>query len=115
MPRSLHRQKKTAPSTSRVGRYYVMDADGNILTYVDQTDKQEHPTWFMGYQLQKIPEGKMERSKTYDAKKVAREKKAQASKDAEAKQSRRMAKEGLDLDDKSMLTRGRTRGSTRRG
>ena len=87
-------QKKTAPSTSRVVRYYVMDADGNILTFVDSSDKLEKPTWFMGYQLQRS--NKVERSKSYDAKKVAKEKASQATKDAKAKQGRKLAKEGLD-------------------
>ena len=87
-------QKQTAPSSSRVARYYVMDGDGAIMTYVDKADKLEKPTWFMGYQLQKST--KAERSKSYDAKKVAKEKASQAAKDAKAKQGRKLAKEGLD-------------------
>ena len=87
-------QKKAAPSSSRVARYYVMDSDGSIMTYEDKKDRNEYPTWFMGYQLQKA--NKAERPKGYDSKKVAREKTSQATKDAKARQKRALAKEGLD-------------------
>ena len=87
-------ERKPSSSSSKVARYFVNDSDDRRLTYIDSADKQEYRGWFMGYQLQKVSGA--ERSKSYDAKKVAKEKKLQAQKVASAKQGRKMAKEGLD-------------------
>ena len=87
-------QRSSPTGTSKVARYFIADEDGKRLTYVDSADKETYPAYFMGYQLQRA--GKAQRSATYDAKKVAREKKSQAQKQATAKQGRKLAKEGLD-------------------
>ena len=102
-------QRKPPSSTSKVARYFVADEDGKRLTYVDSADKETYPAYFMGYQLQRV--GKAERSKSYDTKKVAKEKKSQAQKVADAKQARKLAKEGLDdtpaqATKKTLPTRG---------
>ena len=86
-------QKRTAGS-SKVSRYFVMDEDDEILTYVDKADKREHPTWFLGYQL--LLANKGERAPAYNATKAKKAKAQEATKDQKAKQRRRLAKEGLD-------------------
>ena len=87
-------QKKTGSSSSNVARYFVMDGNEEILTYVDKAEKGEYPTWFMGYQL--LAANEVEEAPAFSAKKAARAKAQQATKDKAAKQRRRMAKEGLD-------------------
>jgi hypothetical protein len=97
-------QKRTAGS-SKVSRYFVMDEDDEILTYVDKADKREHPTWFLGYQL--LLSNKGERAPAYNATKAKKAKAQEATKDQKAKQRRRLAKEGLD--DASKPVRGTRR------
>ncbi len=62
----------------------------------DGTVGQEKPDWFMGYELQKVPKGTVERSPEFDEKKMKRAEAQEEKKKAKAKQKRKMAKEGLD-------------------
>jgi len=57
---------------------------------------QEKSDWFMGYELQKVAKGRVERSPDFDEKAMARATAQQEKKKAKAKQKRRLAKEGLD-------------------
>ncbi len=62
----------------------------------DGTIGQEKADWFMGYELQKVAKGRVERSPDFDEKKMKRSEAQEEKRKAKERQKRMMKKEGLD-------------------
>ena len=85
------RRTVTAPSTSRVARYYLEDEDGP-LSY--KRNGKERPTWYMGYQLLKV--NSVEDAPGYSAEKATKASAQLAADNKAEKEQRKLSKEGVN-------------------
>ena len=97
-------KQKSPASASKVMRY-LLEINGDPLSFIDKKDKAEKPAWFMGYQL--LAAGKSERPEGYSSDKAKQANATKAGKKQKAKQRRALAKEGLD--DAGPVTRQKRR------